>query len=34
MIQTKVAQEIGDASKADIDRLLQVRRVLGLNIQL
>lgn len=32
MIQTRLAEELGDAPKADIDRLLNVRRVMRLNI--
>lgn len=32
MIQVRVTQEFGDASKADIDRLLNVRWVMGLNL--
>lgn len=32
MVQARLAQEFGDISKADIDRLLHVRWVTGLNI--
>lgn len=31
MVQARLAQELGEVSKADVDRLLHVRGVTGLN---
>lgn len=32
MIQARLTEELGDVPKTDVDRLLNVRRVTGLNI--